>query len=242
MGNTDRSDEFVLSDDELPEVLKPFLKSDSRLSLRFDGNQLGTPEQRRKAIEELLRSENALAHSEQFAELLELLPDDKKGKAISIYDLLSLVGKLSKDKIVNTSDTISLNNNFNKIPVIGVIRAGEPLLAEHNIIGHIELPSELIHNGGQYFGLRVIGDSMNLSRINEGDIAIIRKQSHLENGEIGVILIGGEDGTIKRFYQTDTTITLVPNSSNPKHVPRIVDPSKTPITVLGKLVQAVILF
>lgn len=139
------------------------------------------------------------------------------------------------------SDLIPVSLN-KKIPLVGVIRAGEPILAEQNIVGHIELPPDLIGNEDDYFGLRVIGDSMNLSRIFEGDIVIVKKQPYIENGEIGVVLVNGDDATIKKFYQTDINVTLIPNSSNPIHVPKVIDLTKTPVAVLGKVVKAIIDF
>lgn len=130
----------------------------------------------------------------------------------------------------------------NKIPLVGVIRAGEPILAEQNIIGFVELPSELTKREDEYFGLRVIGDSMNLSRIFEGDIVIVRKQNFVEDGEIAVALVDGEDATIKKFYQNDTMVTLIPNSSNPVHIPKVYDLRRVPIAVIGKVVKAIIDF
>ena len=133
---------------------------------------------------------------------------------------------------------LSLNE---KIPIFGVIRAGETILAEQNIIGFAELPSEFI-NKEEYFGLRVIGNSMNLSRIFEGDIVIVRKQNYVENGEVAIVLINGEDAAVKKFYQTDTFVTLNPNSSDPVHVPKTYDLRKVPIAILGKVVKAIIEF
>lgn len=140
-----------------------------------------------------------------------------------------------------TSDFLSLSLN-KKIPVVGVIRAGEPILAEQNIIGNVELPAELVNSEEEYFGLRVIGDSMNLSRIYENDIVIVKKQGYVENGEIAIVLVNGENATVKKFYQSGTTITLIPNSSNASHMPKVYDLTKTPVAVLGKVVKAIIDF
>jgi len=130
----------------------------------------------------------------------------------------------------------------NKIPIVGVIQAGEPILAEQNIIGYVELPSEFVGKGEEYFGLRVIGNSMNLSRISDGDIVIVRMQNYVENGEIAVILIDGKNVSVKKYYQTDTIITLIPNSSDPAHSPIIYDSGKIPLAILGKVVKAIIYF
>ncbi len=144
-------------------------------------------------------------------------------------------------QLYKASEFIPLTIN-NKIPVVGVIRAGEPILAEQNIIGYVGLPSEFVNKGEEYFGLKVIGNSMNLSRISEGDIVIIRKQNYVENGEIAVILIDGENATVKKYYQTDTIITLIPNSSDPAHSPKVYDSGRVPIAILGKVVKAIIDF
>lgn len=141
----------------------------------------------------------------------------------------------------NISDLIPVAMN-KKIPVVGIIRAGEPVLAEQNIIGLVELPSEFINVGGEYFGLRIVGNSMNLSRINEGDIVIVRKQNYVENGEVAIVLVNGEDATVKKFYQAETIVTLVPNSSDPTYAPKTYDLRKDPIAVLGKVVKAIIDF
>lgn len=78
---------------------------------------------------------------------------------------------------------------------------------------------------------------MNAIGINEGYRLIVRRQNEVENGEIAVVLVGDEDATVKRFYSTDTTVTLMPQSTNPIHQPQIYDLSKTPVRVLGKVVK-----
>lgn len=78
---------------------------------------------------------------------------------------------------------------------------------------------------------------MNAVRIQEGDLIIVRQQDEVENGEIAVVLVGDDEATVKRFYATDSTITLMPQSTNPIHQPQIYDLQKTTIKVLGKVVK-----
>lgn len=129
-------------------------------------------------------------------------------------------------------------DDFIKIPVVGVIRAGEPILAEENIIGYEYLPSDMTKQG-EYFGLKVVGDSMNNSKIFEDSIVIVKRQDEVENNEIAVVLVDGENATIKKFYKSGNTVTLLPNSSNPVHQPRIIDLRKTQVKVLGKVVKVI---
>lgn len=125
-------------------------------------------------------------------------------------------------------------SSCHRIPILGRISAGLPLYAEEHIEGYTLTD---LNGGGEYFGLRVQGDSMNALRINEGDIIIVRKQDEVEQGEVAVVLVDEEDATVKRFYSSDTTVTLMPQSTNPEHEPQMYDLSKTRIKVLGKVIK-----
>ena len=123
---------------------------------------------------------------------------------------------------------------YHRIPILGRISAGLPIYAEENIEGYTMTD---LNGGAEYFALRVQGDSMNAVRIQEGDLIIVRQQDEVENGEIAVVLVGDDEATVKRFYATDSTITLMPQSTNPIHQPQIYDLQKTTIKVLGKVVK-----
>lgn len=141
-----------------------------------------------------------------------------------------------------TEDHLSLPNNANvidfakyrSIPILGRIPAGLPLYAEQNIEGYTLTE---LDDGEEYFALRVEGDSMNAARIQEGDLLIVRRQPEVDDGDIAIIMVGDEDATVKRFYHSDTTVTLMPQSTNPKHKPQVYDLKATPIKILGKVVQ-----
>ena len=125
-------------------------------------------------------------------------------------------------------------SQYHRIPILGRISAGLPLYADE----HIESYTLTDLNGGaEYFALRVHGDSMNALRINDGDVIIVRRQDEVEQGEIAVVLVDEEDATVKRFYSSNTTVTLMPQSTNPEHKPQMYDLSKTLIRVLGKVVE-----
>ena len=121
-----------------------------------------------------------------------------------------------------------------KIPLIGVIAAGQPLYAEENIEGYISYDG---NDGAEYFALRVKGDSMNAARIEEGDILIIRRQSYVENGEIAAVMVNGDNATVKKFHQNNSTVVLMPMSRNPVHQPQVYDLNETKVEVLGKVVE-----
>lgn len=93
---------------------------------------------------------------------------------------------------------------MNKIPLLGTIACGEPILAEENIECDIDIPENINAD----FALRCKGDSMTDARILDGDIVYIRQQPTVNNGEIAAVLIGNE-ATLKKVYLTGDTLTLL---------------------------------
>lgn len=122
-----------------------------------------------------------------------------------------------------------------KIPVLGKISAGLPLLAEENLIGYDFAPSSNIKKGFDYFYLIVTGDSMNL-KFKNGDRVLVQKQDYLENGEIGAIMVNGSDATVKKFRTENDIIILEPMSTNPEHHVQLYNPKNVPIRIIGKVV------
>ncbi len=85
-----------------------------------------------------------------------------------------------------------------------------------------------------FFSLTIRGDSMNRLRLFDGDTVLIRKQSHVENGEVAVVMVNGDETTIKTFYKNGDTVMLVPNSTNPRHQVKVYNLKDTEIRILGK--------
>lgn len=123
-----------------------------------------------------------------------------------------------------------------KIPVVGKISAGLPILATENIEGYEFAPSSQIKEGYTYFYLRVQGDSMNL-KFNEGDIVLVQKQDDLENNEIGVILVNGFDATVKKYRKENGLVILEPMSTNPENTVQIYNPKDISIKIIGKVIS-----
>ena len=118
------------------------------------------------------------------------------------------------------------------IPVIGKVRAGEPILAIENIEGYINLDRSLVPSK-DVFLLRVEGDSMIDAHIQDGDFALVKPQPNAENGEIVVALIEDE-ATIKRIFKKRDLIRLEP--ANPKMEPLVVRRGEKKVTIVGKVV------
>ena len=143
------------------------------------------------------------------------------------------MGTGKSKKLPDTLQALDLGT-FHRIPILGRISAGLPLYAEQHIEGYTLTD---LNGGAEYFALRVSGDSMNAARIQDGDILIVRRQDEVENGEVAVVMVGDEDATVKRFYATESAVTLMPQSTNPAHQPQIYDTAKTPIRIIGKVVK-----
>jgi repressor LexA len=118
------------------------------------------------------------------------------------------------------------------IPIVGRVRAGEPILAIENIEGYINLDRNLV-SSGDVFLLRVQGDSMIDAHIQDGDFALVKPQPNAENGEIVVALIEDE-ATIKRIFKKRDLIRLEP--ANPKMEPIVVKKGEKRVIIVGKVV------
>ena len=103
-----------------------------------------------------------------------------------------------------------------KVPILGRVTAGLPILAVENHEGHLELDPSLT-KGHDTFALRVEGDSMIEAGILDGDYVIVRPQPHAENGDIVVALLEEEEVTVKRFYREADGFRLQPE--NPRMAP-----------------------
>ena len=103
---------------------------------------------------------------------------------------------------------------MNKIPVLGAIACGAPILAQEHIDGYTDVPSH-IHAD---FALVCKGDSMINARIFDGDIVYIRQQEQVENGEVAAVLIDGE-ATLKRVRCFEDRVSFEPE--NPMYRPLI---------------------
>lgn len=122
------------------------------------------------------------------------------------------------------------------IPVLGKVPAGIPVEAVEDVIDFEEITDEMARHG-EYFALQIKGDSM-LPRILEGDVVIIRKQPDIESGEIGVVMINGEDATVKKVIKHENGLTLI--SFNQAYYPKFFtaeEVSKMPVQIIGKVVE-----
>ena len=121
------------------------------------------------------------------------------------------------------------------VPIVGTIRAGTPLLAVENIEGSVAIDPALARGEG-LFALRVRGDSMIEASILDGDLAVIRPQARVEQGEITAVIINDE-ATVKYFFREKERIRLQPANAGMK--PIIISEGQAEVTLAGKVVAII---
>ncbi len=166
-----------------------------------------------------------LAHK---ARALEVIKLPETASANDIYNSFSpsvIKGGLDESSNRNNSDE-------NEIPVLGKIAAGTPVEAIQNEVSRIPLPSNIEKNG-EFFGLKVQGDSMIEAGINDGDTVIVKKADTAENGKIVVALIDDHEAMLKRIRRKGKTVAL--ESANRNYETKIFGPDR--VKVQGILVS-----
>lgn len=137
----------------------------------------------------------------------------------------------------NNIPTDELGNPVVDIPLLGNVKAGYDYLAQENWVGTVKVEASLVGNGSEYFALEVKGDSMAPVFI-EGDIVIIHRQNDCENNQIAIVIVNGEEGTIKKVRKTDSGIILQP--LNPAYAPMVFSNNEIksiPILIVGIVKQ-----
>ena len=142
-----------------------------------------------------------------------------------------IIGKTDAMDVVNGNRTATIT-----IPVLGRVAAGIPIDAISEIIDQEEIPLEMAKSG-EYFGLRIKGDSMS-PYIIDGDTVIVRKQDDADSDQIVIALINGNDGVCKKLRKIAHGLMLI--SLNPQYDPMVFDYSEIdsiPVKIIGKVVE-----
>jgi len=160
------------------------------------------------------------------ARALEVIKLPETASANDIYN------SFSPSVIKGGLDQEESNKEDSEIPVLGKIAAGTPVEAIQNEVSKIPLPVNLEKNG-EYFGLKVEGDSMVEAGISEGDTVIIKKTDTADNGKIVVALIDNHEAMLKRIRRKGKTIAL--ESANRNYETKIFGPDR--VKVQGILVS-----
>ena len=207
-------------------------------------------------INKKLRSSGVSPSYEEMKESLNLKSKSGIHRLISALEERGFIKRLAHKaralEVIKLPETASANDIYNsfspsvikggldekplsdelEVPVLGKIAAGTPVEAIQNEVSRIPLPSNLEKNG-DYFGLKVQGDSMIEAGINEGDTVIIRRTDTADNGKIVVALIDDHEAMLKRIRKKGKVVAL--ESANKNYETKIFGPDR--VKVQGVLVS-----
>ena len=146
-------------------------------------------------------------------------------------------GLIEREEGLNRCIRLKNDRPTVKVPLLGRVTAGQPILAVQDIESYIPVPQEF-SKSRELFALRVVGESMLGAGIFDGDIIIVNRTPAAENGEIVVAMVedeasGEASATVKRFYKEKGHYRLQPE--NDAYEPIIVDN----VVLLGKVVTLI---
>ena len=151
---------------------------------------------------------------------------------IDKIQLLANYFGIQKSDLVENKEKVKIDNK-QAFPLLGTVKAGYNYLASENIIGYVNIDKN-IPNPEEYFALKVTGNSMQPILYND-DIVIVHSQNDIESGQIGIILINGNEATVKKIIKHNDFIELISFNSYypPKKITKDIE-----FKIIGKVVEA----
>lgn len=162
------------------------------------------------------------------------------------------IENMKRDKIVKLAKALRVSPSYimgieeeqpqletlpvKKIPVVSKISAGLPIYNEENLIDYIYFATNKLNSDKEEFGLKVSGDSMD-KIFQDGDIVVVEKDSIVENGQLGVVMINGYNATVKRIRYNGDQIILIPESNNQSHYPQVYGKNDE-VKIVGRVVAS----
>jgi repressor LexA len=125
----------------------------------------------------------------------------------------------------------------NSIPILGRVVAGIPIEATEDVLGYVE-SAERTAKAGDCFALRIKGESM-MPNICDGDIVIVKKQECVENGDIAIVLVNGNEATCKKVKFSENGVTLIGYNASvyEPHFYTNEEVKRLPLTIIGKVIE-----
>ena len=120
-------------------------------------------------------------------------------------------GRSRSLKVLSSVEPKEKQLYVSKVPLLGTVAAGKPLLSEENLDGYVNLTEPFVRPGKSYFALRVRGQSMINAGILEGDLAVVEQTSTASDGQI-IVAVLDDAITLKRYYKEATRIRLQPEN------------------------------
>lgn len=159
------------------------------------------------------------------------------GTSVPSYKVISQIAQIFKVDVEDFMNKDLEELSRSEIPVLGIVRGGQPINAEQNYLGfeHV-FPDDAAHD--DCFYLEVVGDSMKNARIMPKDLVYVHRQSYLNSGDIGVVLLDNSEATIKRVIYKKDTMILQPENENYEPIILTQDQQKERnVKIIGKVLH-----
>lgn len=141
----------------------------------------------------------------------------------------------SKPRAIEVTDSglnkLGITENSGQIPLLGVVTAGEPILAVEEATDFFPVPDYITYDSEDLFMLTIRGDSMIKAGILDGDLVVVKRQESADNGDVVIAMTDEDEATCKRFYKEEDHIRLEPENDE-------LDPIVLPnVSILGRVIS-----
>lgn len=162
---------------------------------------------------------------------------DRYNPSVSTLQLIATATNTPLEDLLPSTKTVSPAGRGVRIPVLGRVVAGIPIEAVEEILDYEEITPELAASG-EFFALKIRGHSME-PRMMEGDVVIVRRQDDVESGDIAIVLVNGNEATVKRVKKQEDGITLIATNTSvyEPHYYSNKEIEELPVRILGKVIE-----
>ena len=162
---------------------------------------------------------------------------DRYNPSVSTLQLIATATNTPLEDLLPSTKTASPTGHGVRIPVLGRVVAGIPIEAVEEILDYEEITPELAATG-EFFALKIRGHSME-PRMMEGDVVIVRRQDDVESGDVAIVLVNGNEATVKRVKKQEDGITLIATNTSvyEPHYYSNKEIEELPVRILGKVVE-----
>lgn len=162
---------------------------------------------------------------------------DRYNPSVSTLQLIATATNTPLEDLLPSTKTASPTGRGVRIPVLGRVVAGIPIEAVEEILDYEEITPELAATG-EFFALKIRGHSME-PRMMEGDVVIVRRQDDVDSGDVAIVLVNGDEATVKRVKKQEDGITLIANNISvyEPHYYSNKEIEELPVRILGKVVE-----
>lgn len=162
---------------------------------------------------------------------------DRYNPSVSTLQLIATATNTPLEDLLPSTKTASPTGRGVRIPVLGRVAAGIPIEAVEEILDYEEITPELAATG-EFFALKIRGHSME-PRMMEGDVVIVRRQDDVDSGDVAIVLVNGDEATVKRVKKQEEGITLIATNTSvyEPHFYSNKEIEELPVRILGRVVE-----